>query len=396
MMAHHSGRMHKQSSLGGVVDRTHLPYSDRSAVIRGIRDQLLSRRIQSDEPVPSVTQICQLINTIFWASLATEEGQYAKLAVAVIEEDELDISEGIVFADSLPFSAAVLVKLSPALQAENSYLTVSFGKGARLRIRGLTQGHVLGPVIRATSPGNIVVSRSGEILAYLSPVQEPVVLEIPDWVMQVAGFVGRPFEPNFEMAWFLRFLAEAMRHGRGGTILIVPSSATRWQDSLKDGYLVAKDELRLMRSKKRWVEKSKETTDTSGPGPSITYLDPLSSEAMIFRRKIAFIGRLTAVDGATILDEKYEVIGFGQKIVPRREPPATIEVANLLGESAAEESLPFKEIGGTRHQSAACFANEYAESVAFVTSQDGRMTLLRSADYGLRALRRCETLLPGD
>jgi hypothetical protein len=56
------------------MDRTQLPYSGGSAVIRGIREQLLNRRIHSDEPILSVAQIRQLINTIFWSSLRTEEG----------------------------------------------------------------------------------------------------------------------------------------------------------------------------------------------------------------------------------------------------------------------------------------------------------------------------------
>jgi hypothetical protein len=374
------------------MDRTHLPYSDRSAEIVGIRQQLLRRGIRPGKLRLSVKQVRQLVNTVFWASLATEEGKYAKVALVVVEADHIDISKGIIFADALPFSASVLVKVSPALQMEDSYLTVSFDKRGSPKICGLTQGHAFGPVIRATSPGNIVVSLFGEVLAYLSSVQEPLVAEIPDWVMQVAQFVGRPFDPNFELAWFLRFLAEAMRHGRGGTILIVPSSATGWRESTKDGYLVEKDELGLMRSKKHWVEKSKKTPAADGP----TYLDPLSKEGVIFRREIAFIGGLSAVDGAMILNDKYQVIGFGRKILPKLDPPTTIAVANLLGEPGAAGALPFKDIGGTRHQSAACFANEHPESIALVTSQDGRVTLFRRVDYGLRALRRCEALLPGD
>ena len=78
------------------MDRTHLPYSDRNAVIHGIRQQLLIRRIRSDEPILSVRQICQLINTVFWASLATEEGKYAKVAIVVIEAEDIDISMGII------------------------------------------------------------------------------------------------------------------------------------------------------------------------------------------------------------------------------------------------------------------------------------------------------------
>lgn len=380
------------------MDRTKLPYSDRSAVIRNIHQQLQDRSMQQDEPILSVAQICRLINVIFWASLATEEGQYAKLAIAVTEEEDIDISKGIIFADTLPYSASVLVKLSPALQVGNTYLTVSFDKRGEARIRGLKQRYPsVGTVIRATSPGNIVVSVSREILAYLSPVEEPLLPEHPDWVLEVARFVGINFDPNFEMAWFLRFLAETMRHGRGGTILIVPGSTTGWQVSTKDGYLVTKDQLGLIRSKEHWGEASKETerTYTDGSDPIIEPLDPLSPEAKIFRRAVTLIGGLTAVDGATILNDKYEIIGFGRKII-QKNPPRDIEVARLLGESVEEEILPFQEIGGTRHQSAACFVNENAESVALVTSQDGRMTLFRKDGSRLRALRRCEVLLPGD
>jgi hypothetical protein len=374
------------------MDRTRQPYSDRSPVIRGIHRQLVSRSLQPDHQTLSVAAIRQLINTVFWASLATEEGQHAKVAVVVIEAEDMGITSRITFTDTLPFSPSVLVKLSPALQGEHSYLAVSFDARRQPGIHSLTQGAAFGPVIRATSPGNIVVSLSGEILAYLSPVQEPQFLEIPDWVTQVARFVDGPFDSDFQLAWLLRFLAEAMRHGRGGTILIVPSRAGAWEDSLKDGYLIAEDELGLMRSKERWEKKSKETTD---PG-SLVFLDPLSSEATTFRRAVAFIGRLTAVDGATVLNDKYEVIGFGRKIVPRLDPPAEITVANLLGEPSVEDTIPFKTLGGTRHQSAACFVHDNPESVALVTSQDGRMTMFRMGDGELRALRRCEVLLPGD
>jgi hypothetical protein len=73
------------------------------------------------------------------------------------------------------------------------------------------------------------------------------------------------------------------------------------------------------------------------------------------------IGGLTALDGATILNDKYQVLSFGRKIIFKLDPPTTIDVANALGEPA-EEAVPFNEIGGTRHQSAARFTHENAES----------------------------------
>lgn len=372
------------------MDHTRIPYSCRSAVIRGIHRQLQSRRIGPDPPLLSPTQLCQLINTVFWASLATEEGHLATVALTVLSDEDASW-QSIAFADTFPLSPFLLAKLSPSVQLESCYLTVILPDRGRPRLSGILEGATSTPVIRAISPGTILVSVAGEILAHLSPVEQPSIPQVPNWVFQVARFVSASFTPDFEMAWCLRFLAAAMRHGCGGTILIVPQRGTGWTNSLKDGYVVATDNLRIVERKKAWERASKDTTEPESP----VYLDPTSSEATTFRRAAALIGRLTAIDGATILNHKYQVLGFGRKILPKAVPPTVIQVADLLLE-AGGEALPFEKIGGTRHQSAACFANEHADSVALVTSQDGRMTLFRKTDGELRALRRCEALLPAE
>lgn len=370
--------------------RNHLPYSAESPVIREIHSRLSDDVCQSGSSSLSAEQISQLINTVFWASLATEEGQYAKISVTIMEPENL--REGVVLTNQLALSASVLVKLSPVSQKENCYIAVSCKSKKNPAIWGLlTHAPVLQPLIRAKEPGTVVVSNGGENLAYLSPVGNLALPGIPNWVLKVAGFLGPAAEPRFEMAWFLRFLAEAMQHGRGGTILVVPGNSDNWRESVKGGYSISSDKLDIISHAERWKSRSEETRAPERP---FLYLDPVLAEATKFRKAVALVGGLTAVDGATVINNNNKVVCFGVKIKPREEPPEEISVADVLGSAESYETILFRDIGGTRHQSAASFANEHPGTLALVTSQDGRMTIFQKTNNRLWALRRCETLLP--
>jgi hypothetical protein len=92
---------------------------------------------------------------------------------------------------------------------------------------------------------------------------------------------------------------------------------------------------------------------------------------------LAFIGQLTAVDGAVIVNDEVQVLAFGAKIKPRhaRKSPETLLVSEPTTGSVPEE-VSLAEFGGTRHQSAAQFMFDQRQGVAFVASQDGIMTML--------------------
>jgi hypothetical protein len=107
------------------------------------------------------------------------------------------------------------------------------------------------------------------------------------------------------------------------------------------------------------------------------------------------IAGLTAVDGATILTDRYELVAFGAKIT-RREGAARVESVTVTEpiEGAVSETMHPSELGGTRHLSAAQFVHDQRDSVALVASQDGHFTIFAwSPCEALVHAHRVETLL---
>ncbi len=87
------------------------------------------------------------------------------------------------------------------------------------------------------------------------------------------------------------------------------------------------------------------------------------------------IARLTAVDGALVMNLGLSVYCFGAKIIPGEDqlaPPYIQTYRPIEGDIGVPVRLT--GIGGTRHQSAALFAHANPHSVAIVTSQDGNVT----------------------
>src|SRR5208283_1859875 len=95
------------------------------------------------------------------------------------------------------------------------------------------------------------------------------------------------------------------------------------------------------------------------------------------RRAIDGIAGLTAVDGATIMTDAYDLLAFGAKIV---RPPGARQVDRLLLtepiEGAPATAAEPSQLGGTRHLSAAQFVHDQRDAIALVASQDGRFTVL--------------------
>jgi hypothetical protein len=85
---------------------------------------------------------------------------------------------------------------------------------------------------------------------------------------------------------------------------------------------------------------------------------------------------LTAVDGATLIDDKYELLAFGAKIARGRgQPPVErVLVTEPIEGSMVAEATPV-QLGGTRHLSAAQFVHDQRDASALVASQDGRFTI---------------------
>jgi DNA integrity scanning protein DisA with diadenylate cyclase activity len=85
---------------------------------------------------------------------------------------------------------------------------------------------------------------------------------------------------------------------------------------------------------------------------------------------------LTAVDGATVITDQYEVLAFGAKIkraAGRESVEQMVLTEPVVGNQA--EVVPPVQHGGTRHLSAAQFIHDQQNAETLVASQDGRFTV---------------------
>jgi hypothetical protein len=98
--------------------------------------------------------------------------------------------------------------------------------------------------------------------------------------------------------------------------------------------------------------------------------------ASAVRRSVDTIAGLTAVDGATIINDQYEVLAFGAKIrrsVGSKPVENWVTTEPIVGDQP--EIVQPTEQGGTRHLSAAQFVYDQRDALALVASQDGRFTI---------------------
>jgi hypothetical protein len=101
------------------------------------------------------------------------------------------------------------------------------------------------------------------------------------------------------------------------------------------------------------------------------------------------------VDGATVINDAFDVHAFGAKI-GRREGYGPVEEV-LVSEPVLGHPRVLvhpTSLGGTRHLSAAQFAHDQHDARALVASQDGRFTVFAWSDTDQRVhAHRVEALL---
>jgi hypothetical protein len=203
----------------------------------------------------------------------------------------------------------------------------------------------------------------------------------PDCPVLLKSLLG--VEPPFSWATptnILIQLAVSMRaHGRGGLLLIVPASHDDWRESLVRpiGYAVAPPFREL-------ASRIREAPDITKPQLQTALRDSIDA-----------VAGLTAVDGATVMTDTYELVAFGAKITPRAGSPLVPEITMtepVEGDLPAVLTPP--QLGGTRHLSAAQFVHDQRDAVALVASQDRRFTVFTwSPSVGRVHGHRIDTLL---
>jgi hypothetical protein len=150
-------------------------------------------------------------------------------------------------------------------------------------------------------------------------------------------------------------------HGHGGSLLVVPTGSEAWRQSIVHPILYSVTPpfsalAELMRQEVNDVNEN------------------LLATAV--QRAVDTVAGLTAVDGATIINDRYEVLAFGAKI---RRPGGSVPVEQMVKTEPVVDDSPVviqpAQNGGTRHLSAAQFIHDQRDALALVASQDGRFTV---------------------
>lgn len=323
-------------------------------------------------PQPDAQVIEAIIDTAFWASLRREEGYSPKISLAFLPPERA--GEPLRFERLLPMTPAALSRLAPAVERPGIHLGVWRERG-ELCVWGTTRTiPSFCFVLEVIEAGLLVVKyrRGQEASKFVNVLvlkgdQIKVVDEegtslpdCPPLVTSLLGF-GAP-APGDESVNVLVQLAASMRqHGRGGSLLVVPHNSETWRESIlwPAPYSVVPPFSELAELMRRDEEERSER---------------LWQEA--FLDAVEAIAGLTAVDGATIISDQYELLAFGAKIVRRKGGTQVERIVSTepIVSNVASVVHP-TELGGTRHLSAAQFVQDQREAVALVASQDGRFTV---------------------
>jgi DNA integrity scanning protein DisA with diadenylate cyclase activity len=110
---------------------------------------------------------------------------------------------------------------------------------------------------------------------------------------------------------------------------------------------------------------------------------------------IDLIGGFTAVDGATVITDKYDLLAFGAKAARSASsiPVGQIIMTEPVADGKAVRMHP-SQSGGSRHLAAAQFVSDQHDAVALVASQDGQFTVFAwSVELNMVHAHRIDVLL---
>jgi len=325
-------------------------------------------------PQPSAQAIAAIVNATFWASFRPEEGRFPKISLAYLPPEQA--GQPMLFEHPLPLNAGVLTKLAPAVERPEIHLGV-WNYGDELKVWGTTRTiPSFCFVLEDVEPALLVIKHrrldgygkyanvavlKGEVVKVIDE-KGTSLPDCPALLKALLAFTSDATDSLQQSVNVLVQLSASMRaHGHGGTVLVVPSESDRWRESIAQPILYSVTPAFSALSELIRQEVTEEDR---------------RQWASALRRAVDTIGGMTAVDGATVINDRYEVLAFGAKI---RRNEGSPPVDKWVITEPVVGNLPIvvqpTEHGGTRHLSAAQFVYDQRDALALVASQDGKFTV---------------------
>jgi hypothetical protein len=376
----------------------------------------------ADAPLAlSARALRELLSTCYQASLVPEEGREVRFRVVVASAEQLSACRMqekwlvLTFSEPRPFTADEARRVSPAAPFQTTALGV-VAKGALALIWGVVQtgagwltpswgGRAVGlesqrfPVVQVLAPGRLVVYCGHQLIAALErgyieatttdvftsrwlprlfersrrEVQQEAQAGTPSQLLFDESLIGTVSQHMIRRAIFL------IRSARHGGLLLFLDSSTGAACALGSGpvklkYAIssASDRGRYRILLKRLLRELGEETETNSiawqhfMAATSPKLETIEQSIFEFSRSIA---GLSGVDGAVVLDKRFEVLGFGAEVSGELPYPETVHQAlDLEAERTSPEPAT---VVGTRHRAAYRFVTACPEGLAIVVSHDG-------------------------
>jgi hypothetical protein len=243
--------------------------------------------------------------------------------------------------------------------------------------------------LRIAGNGTLLASRSRRVLALLhkGAVSIPVAADEASLVHLVSHALGKD---NFQEsrnnvpAKLIRVGTTMIRHGHGGTLVLVPPEDSAWRQSVCFRFSFDEESSKLLQASvhdfEAGISEAVRSYDDLLAGrdtatvrelreqyETVNYLRTLNQSLL---RRVA---DLSLIDGAVVMDLDLCLLGFGAKLLFGPEDFTVTTLNAVTGE--LRELVALEELGGTRHQSAARFVRGNQTAEVFVVSQDGRLSL---------------------
>jgi hypothetical protein len=342
------------------------------------------------------------------------------------------------FSEPRPFDERELRRLSPAADFERSLIGACPDGGGGIRIWGIVHSgprwlrSVRGgrepsaplppvPVVEVEGPGRLQVRKGSASIAELeggrisdsytdvfasrwlpelfAPVRAELVA-LHEEARREAAAAGKPWaplDPNLARKvaqQMVKRLVSTVRGARhGGTIVVVPPF--RAEEILAGRHVALKHAFTDSEPRRRYrtiiVRIMNRLAQAHGKGEEASYPRAVGWEEYVASddRELAelddavfefayLVAGLSAVDGAVVMTQRFELLGFGGEI--SGELPAVTSVRKALdleGKRTAEEGTGGV---GTRHRSAYRLAGALPDALVVVISQDGDARFVRRKD----------------
>lgn len=323
-------------------------------------------------PQPPARVIEAILDSAFWASLRKEEGHSPKISIAFLPPEQTD--KPLLFTHNLPLDPNSLTKLAPGVARGGIHIGV-WHDGYDLHIWGTTiniPNYCF--VVDVSEPGLLVIKHR-RIYGFgkytnvavlkgdqIKIVEDSTVIksDCPPILLSLLDLTAHSYWND--SANILIQLAVSMRaHQRGGTLVIAQKINKEWKNSVIQPITYALKPL------------------YRGLADLVVHKEEIAKDIFwqsALNREIDHLAGLTAVDGATVITEDFELLAFGLKLGRSNNSVPINEIAFSEPIKGGDTKVihPTK-IGGTRHLSAAQFVFDQRDSQALVASQDGHFTI---------------------